>query len=753
MKKVIVLLIIYLGVFAQINAQDKPMNDFVIIKNESSINSDLLEYSPAFYEDGLVFISTKVANSKKKKIDENINKNLMSIYSAKRNEEGLLAAPEVFASELLGKYHEGPLTFDRTNETMYFSRNNTEKGKIDHRRMKIFSAKRVGNNWTSITELPFNGKEFETVHPSISANGDALYFSSDREGGMGGMDIWVAYKTGDTWSDPINLGKSINTPGNEVFPYISANGALYFSSNGIGSGEDLDIFQTKKGTKGWDMPIRLEPPFNSPADDFGFIIDRDNKNGYFSSARVVGGLGGDDIYSFNLEGEGGPVRQKEEPVVETSTGLVVTDADGNPLEGVEYSYINMDNLTLGEAVNGGVLRLVPSPDGQSYTIDFDKSQSAIQDESGNVAVPDGNVIMKVEKEGYLPQYVNVTPEMVENGIFIDLVPEGTCMNFGASVLGLEDLRPISGATVTITEKETSEQVTLISDNLGQVDYCLQCDKEYIIVALLDGQVSEFSTVETFPCTREKGLSSTLYLKTGGTLAEGTVIQLPNIYFNFNDASLRPDAKQDLEAVVAFMQTFPNIELEMASHTDSRGPNDYNLNLSQKRSDNAVAYLIERGAPSERISARGYGETQLTNGCADGVRCKERDHQKNRRTELVVTNVLPVEAEQIQSRAPVTAQPVSFDADLGGDNDSGNTVANGTGRYYVVAGSFGVVENAYKTVNRLQELGYQDVSFIDFNYKDLKSVCVASFDSKREARKMAKKIKKDHGIKTFVKAIE
>ena len=740
-----------MSVFVQTNAQVESNDDFVTIKNEASINSELLEYSPAFYEDGLVFISTKVANSKKKKIDKNINKNMMSIYRAKRNSEGLLETPEVFASELLSKYHEGPLTFDRINETMYFSRNNMDKGKIEQRRMKIFSATKVGREWMNITELPFNGADFETVHPSISANGDALYFASDREGGMGGMDIWVAYKTGDNWSEPINLGRSVNTPGNEVFPYISADGTLYFSSNGIGSGEDLDIFQTKKGMEGWDTPIKLERPFNSPEDDFGFIIDRDNKNGYFSSARVAGGLGGDDIYSFNLKGDGGPVRIKEEETPVVSTGLVVRDADGNVLEGIKYSYINMDNMTLGEAVNGGVLRLVPSPDGTSYTIDFDKSQPIPQDESGNVAVPDGNVIMKVEKDGYLPQYVTVTPQMVESGIYIDMVPEGTCMSFGASVLSSSDGRPISGATVTVTEKESSKAVTLISDNLGQVDYCLECDKDYIIVAMLNGQVSEFTTVATYPCTREKGVASTLYLNGGETISAGTVIKLPNIYFNFNDASLRPDSKKDLEAVVAFMETFPNIELEMASHTDSRGPSDYNLNLSQKRSDNAVAYLIERGAPSDRIQARGYGETQLTNNCADGVRCKERDHQKNRRTELVVTNVGPVEAEQIQSHTPATAQPVSYEADM--SYESSSTVANSTGRYYVVAGSFGVSENAYKTVTRLQNLGYQDVSIVDFGYKDLKSVCVASFDSKREAKKLAKRIKRKHGFKTFVKGIE
>ena len=126
MKKGIFLIIyILIAGSSQLAAQIELYDNFVVIKNEVAINSEKLEYSPAFYEDGLVFISTKVASAKKKAVDKNIDKNMMSIYRAKRNSEGLLEKPEVFASGLLSQYHEGPLTFDRTNETVYFSRNNS----------------------------------------------------------------------------------------------------------------------------------------------------------------------------------------------------------------------------------------------------------------------------------------------------------------------------------------------------------------------------------------------------------------------------------------------------------------------------------------------------------------------------------------------------------------------------------------------------------------------------------------------------
>ncbi len=760
MKKGIFLIIyILVAGYSQLTAQIELYDNFVVIKNEVAINSEKLEYSPAFYEDGLVFISTKVAAAKKKAVDKNIDKNMMSIYRAKRNSDGLLEKPEVFASELLSEYHEGPLTFDRTNETVYFSRNNSDKEKMRKRRMQIFSATGSGGSWSNIQKLPFNGKDFETVHPSVSVDGDALYFSSDREGGMGGMDIWVAYKSGDTWSEPINLGRTVNSPGNEVFPFISADGSLYFSSNGQGGSGDLDIFVTNEGVEGWETPTNLLPPFNSAADDFGFIIDRDNKNGYFSSARKDGSLGGDDIYSYNLMGEGGPLRKKKK---KKTADLVITDADGNPIEGVTYSYIDMDDLSLGEAIAGtdgspGVLQLKPSADGKSYTLNFDRSEPVVKGPDGKVTVPGGNIIMKVEKPGYLPQYVTVTQEMVEGGIFIDMIPAGSCMNFSALVSskGASGL-PVAGATVTVTDTETSQQVTLISDNRGAVEYCLECDKVYAIVASQNGQISEFTTVSTSPCTKNKGVATTLYLEPtlggGGALVAGTVIQLPNIYFNFNDATLRPDAKQDLDAVVAFLGKFPNIDLELASHTDSRGPDSYNKELSQKRSDNTVAYLISQGVPNNRIVAKGYGEEQVTNRCVNGVRCKEAEHQKNRRTEVVITNVGPFEAQQIQAETPV-AQAVNVSTTTNEIvYDQGSVVSDGTGQYYVLAGSFKDMDNAHKMVARLQKLGYNDVRMIDFGYKNLMSVTVASFQNKKEANAVAKKLKREHRIKTFVKGL-
>ena len=210
-----------------------PNND-IFVNNEVSINSDQLEFSPAFLEDGILFISTNPVNKRFKVKDTRIDENIMSIFRSTRDEEGKLQAPVPFAIELLSTVHEGPLTFDRTAENMYFTRNNLKgkkqiKGKDGIVKLQIYSAQRMDNVWKNVEKLSFNDRNSNAAHPSISVENNELYFASDRPGGQGGMDLYVSIKSGDTWGEPINLGPKVNTEGEEVFPFIHADGTLYLS--------------------------------------------------------------------------------------------------------------------------------------------------------------------------------------------------------------------------------------------------------------------------------------------------------------------------------------------------------------------------------------------------------------------------------------------------------------------------------------------------------------------------------------------
>lgn len=213
----------------------------VEVRNEAAINTEGLEFSPTFYEDGIIFISTNTAGMKKK-TDERLKMPAMSILRSRRAPDGNLLPPEPFAAELTSIYHEGPVCFDRTAETIFFSRNALINGKVKlakdaTQKMRLYWSKKEGNTWSEPQPLPFNNNEFDDCHPAISIDGDKLFFASNRPGGFGGMDLYVSYRVGDTWSEPINLGADINTRGNEVFPFIHADNTLYFASDGLPGGK------------------------------------------------------------------------------------------------------------------------------------------------------------------------------------------------------------------------------------------------------------------------------------------------------------------------------------------------------------------------------------------------------------------------------------------------------------------------------------------------------------------------------------
>ncbi|HHS95482.1 MAG TPA: hypothetical protein ENJ45_02750, partial [Phaeodactylibacter sp.] len=229
--------------------------------------------------------------------------------------------------------------------------------------------------------------------------------------------------------------------------------------------------------------------------------------------------------------------------------------------------------------------------------------------------------------------------------------------------------------------------------------------------------------------------------------EGTVFQLPNIYYNFNDASIRPDAKIDLDALASLLQQYPDIEIELASHTDSRGDEESNNKLSQRRAENAVEYLVSKGIAPSRMTAVGYGESQLRNGCSDGVDCTEEQHQYNRRTEVKVTKI----SQEINIQLiPANNPPSVVD---GMDTSSSSSVSEAGDTYIgdlkVVAGVFSKYENAEGRVRKLLDLGYSEAQVMSLNNSDMYTVVVKYVNSEAEGKQLVKALKRD-GIRSFVK---
>ena len=312
---------------------------FVNIKN-LSINTEYSDFGGFIYGSKLYFASTKPNGSKfdKKRYKWN-NQPFLNVYTAEEQfsdiAEGLELGEVKKFDEISTRYHESNAILSDDGNTVYFTRDNYDgdklrgdKQKITH--LKIYKAEKVNDEWKNFTELPFNSDLYSCGHPALSADGKTLYFVSDMPGGIGATDIYsVEIKDDNTYGTPVNLGRTINTEGREMFPYVDKENTMYFSSDGhLGIGA-LDIFESKVDSNGkLTTPVNLGTPVNSPLDDFSFVISEDKSYGYFSSNRK-GGKGDDDIYSFVI------YRCKEE-----ITGVVTDSRTGTPIEGATVRLID-----------------------------------------------------------------------------------------------------------------------------------------------------------------------------------------------------------------------------------------------------------------------------------------------------------------------------------------------------------------------------------------------------------------------------
>jgi outer membrane protein OmpA-like peptidoglycan-associated protein len=685
-------LLIFAAAFNQtMNAQnlttydDAPKGN-ITVNNERTINTGQLEFSPAFFEDGIVFITSQKPLAKEKIFDERIEYNTMSIFLARRDENGQLNKPSAFSNELISSLHEGPLTFDKTGENVYFSRNNNvENGKKATytegvSRLKIYTAQKKGEGkWGVPTELPFNENNSDACHPTISVDGDKLYFTSNRAGGYGGMDLYVSEKINGVWGKPINLGPKINTPKNEVFPFVHADGTLFYSSNGLPGSGNLDIYYLKSN----NVPVNLGAPFNSDKDDFGFIVDADMKNGYFTSGRS-GGAGMDDIYSYsvsqgtlfdNLDNEyaaeydanysstnnpnaNNPSKNApkngSEPKNNASTQnlnlLVIDKQTGQPIADATAAYLNLSELSLSEIIadnNGKQAQIIKSDGTFALELVESKMKSKHTNSAGKtqlMASKTSSYLVSASKKGYITEQVVLKKGENRTDVVILLSRPSDCITVTGKVKNNTNGGPISYALVSFSN-EKGEIKAIPSDELGNFTACLPCGHTYKSYCTKDNVMSNVETISTSGFTCGDGAEHALNLielkiaapvAKDFTINEGSLFQLRNIYYNFNDATIRPDAKKDLEALYVVMTKFPDLEIELASHTDARGSDTYNNDLSQRRATSAVEYLINRGIAANRIVAKGYGETMLRNRCADGVACGENEHKRNRRTEVKIT---------------------------------------------------------------------------------------------------------------------
>jgi len=728
----------------------------VQIYNESKINTEALEFSPSFYNDGIVYVSTNPQAAEGGDLDPWIDENFMSIYHATRNEEGYLTGAKEFSEIISTKYHEGPLAFTSDGEELFFTRNSFENGKKDLSdekvlKLKIFQTKNSSNGWTKPKHINFTTADYQECHPTLSADGNTMIFASDRKGSIGKMDLFMSKRNGGSWSNPINLGSQINTQGNELFPFIHENGMLYFASDthdGLGS---LDLFVSQQiSDNQWSTPKNMGTPFNSSADDFGYIIDSEMKRGYFTSSRA-NGFGKDDIYGFELTAN--PFNDME---------VVICTVDSLTREQLAASTLDMsilnatdDQATTITTMEDGCIRMEVHPD-KTYRF-----------YASNDEYHTSEAIFQKSKDGntwtiplYKPGCVYLT---------------GTVTNEGAG-------NKIEGAEIILTNMTTGDIKTLKTDLRGNFTQCLPCGQDFDIKASKTGfsdGMAMISTVGT-DCSTDKLLTTNIPMSLiiqppavypEKDLGVGKVLVLDNIYYDFDESYIKDEEQIDLDRLVNTMHQYPGLVIELGSHTDARGTDAYNQSLSERRALAALEYITNRGISELRIIPIGYGENQIRNHCGDGVKCTEDEHLYNRRTEVrVLENDNTNLAIQYQDNLPTSYLDIEDQMRYTGDGDivigknlndhmdlesidpfdmQSNTSASDKNPIGLFVGSYSNYWNAEKKRDRLIELGYEQTNILSEDINGNHRVAIETSVTLKELQKLKSELL-NQGIRSVVR---
>jgi len=517
---------------------------------DAGINTKDSDYGSTILDNKLVFTSARDTGSIIKKNFKWTNKAISTLYAVDLNPDGSIGKPMLFHKQNLQvNFNQSTPVFTKDGKTMYFTRNNSVDGKRKQNEnkvtfLKLYKAVLINNEWKEVQELPFNSDEYSVAHPALSVDEKTLYFASDMPGTLGLSDIYkVSILSNGGFGAPENLGPEINTEGRETFPFISDENELYFASDGRPGLGGLDIFVskiTKEGT--FDEVQNVGEPINSKQDDFAFIINSKNRNGFFSSNRV-NGHGLDDVYRFT---------ENRRLICEQQIFGTITDQETNE------TLSNVALILFDEAGKTAV--------------------EAKSDANGNYVFSNVKCVkkyyIKTAKEDYLFKEVSITLKKATGSASLPIALE-------------KKPKPITAIPVVIKTNNSIKPVKV-------------------------------------------------------TIAVGTdlgkLLKIPMNFFDLGKATIKKSSEPQLQKMVDMLNQYPTIKVDIRSHTDSRSSSESNQILSDKRAQSTKDWLVSKGINADRLTAKGFGETQLVNKCADGVKCTEQQHQQNRRSEFIIVSL-------------------------------------------------------------------------------------------------------------------
>ncbi len=630
--------------------KEKPLYEVKIQKDFSSTSGD---YGIAYFKnDKVIFSSTRMEGANK--YDPATTQGYSDMYESTYDlQKSQWSKPGKLNGSINTGFNEGTFSFDPALYYGYYTQCNGASGKLLQCNIMYAHYNETLNKWEDSKLFDFNSQTFRIQHPALSSDGNSIYFSSDMPGGYGGADIYVIKKVGTTWGKPENLGPTINTIGNEGFPFFSGDTLLVFASDGQTGFGGLDIFMSSYKNGVFSTPVNMMPPINSSADDFNLVFKNSKKEGFFSSNRP-GGVGDDDIYTYDLI-----------PVILTATGNVKDKATNKNLEDATVVFIGSD---------GSV-------------------DSVYTDTKGNYIFtklkPNVKYNIKAGKKGYLNDSRNL---IVGNELY---------------------------------------------------------SKSYNV---------DFTLIKITP----------------------KEIKIDNIYYDYDKWDLREESKIGLDTIINILKENPDVNIQISAHTDERGAKDYNIELSQKRAQSVVNYLIAGGINTNRLVAKGYGFSMPLYKNAK----TEEQHQMNRRTTFKILNsedigkilnsgyTRPVYNEikpsatttpvttnitgnatttntsftpTTKSTIPVTPVTTSPSSNVTTATSTNNTVvvAATENKFFIISGSFPTEQKAVEGVSALKAAGFSKAEVVGKAANGFWRIAYIGFKTNAEALTELAKIKQTY----------
>ena len=612
------------------------------------------EFCPVIFNNQIVFTS----NQETELLIDNRNKNVFNIFKVNIDPDNWDSQPEVFSQSLLTPYNDGPASFSPDGKMVAYSRNVDTKTKNKNifdpkNTLGLYFAELDEGEWINSTDFKYNSVEYSITTPCFSPDGNYLYFGSDMPGGYGGTDLYRSTFINGEWAEPVNLGKRINTKGNEVYPFIAENGDLFFASDGHGGLGKKDIFLSRYSGIDWITPVHLDPPINSKEDDFGLITDEDFSTGFFSSSRGRT----DDIYQFTTL-----VPQLfdcdtllenlycyefwDELYPEMNSLPVIYEWEFS--DGTIKSGLRVEHCFPGAGKYWAKLNIIDNSITYTFYTQTSMEFELVDHIQAYITCNDVGIIESdMEFSGlksYLPGYnteeyvwdfgdgnFNTGPDIIhqfnEPGIYdvkmgvkdysegsenkelrcvvrpVTILPDNQALAMFLSGTGPPVLEESANLRRDTTRSDQNISISEFIPAAESQRYATSRVKIYVLAKLPDEVVARI----------KRGFA-----------------EFESLNFEFNQSEVSENFYPVLDRMAIIMKEIPDLAMEIAAHTDDVGSSEFNMELSEKRAQSIVDYLISNGIDNERLIGKGYSESRpISSNSTEGGRTQ------NRRVEFII----------------------------------------------------------------------------------------------------------------------